>query len=183
MAFAGVTASGAAYVRSNAPVRPASPWSLVERMGALRIDRSLPPAVRKEATFSLRGPHAVIKVREATGPVLLKCPLRADVPAQFLRFAPAGSAQPCEAPAGGEVGDRPGAGQVAAGGGRARGVPPLRDRRVRAAVRSAGGGRGRRRARVRGERARGPPLPGPVRHPHRAATARRALPPRAPAFT
>ena len=105
MAFAGVTASGAAYVRSNAPVRPASPWSLVERMGALRIDRSLPPAVRKEATFALRGPHAVIKVREATGPVLLKCPLRADVPEQFLRFATAGSAQQCEAQAVDEVGD------------------------------------------------------------------------------
>ena len=105
MAFAGVTASGAAYVRSNAPVRPASPWSLVERMGALRIDRSLPPAVRKEATFALRGTHAVIKVREATGPVLLKCPLRADVPEQFLRFATAGSAQQCEAQAVDEVGD------------------------------------------------------------------------------
>jgi hypothetical protein len=105
MAFAGVTASGAAYVRSNAPVRPASPWSLVERMGALRIDRSLPPAVRKEATFSLRGPHAVIKVREATGPVLLKCPLRADVPEQFLRYATAGAAHQCEAQAVDEVGD------------------------------------------------------------------------------
>src|SRR6266481_6715689 len=105
MAFAGVTASGAAYVRSNAPVRPASPWSLVERMGALRIDRSLPPAVRKEATFSLRGSHAVIKVREATGPVLLKCPLRADVPEQFLRFATAGAAHQCEAQAVDEVGD------------------------------------------------------------------------------
>src|SRR5882724_12747628 len=105
MAFAGVTASGAAYVRSNAPVRPATPWSLVERMGALRIDRSLPPAVRKEATFSLRGAHAVIKVREATGPVLLKCPLRADVPEQFLRFATAGAAHQCEAQAVDEVGD------------------------------------------------------------------------------
>src|SRR5947207_13663212 len=105
MAFAGVTASGAAYVRSNAPVRPASPWSLVERMGALRIDRSLPPAIRKEATFALRGTHAVIKVRKATGPVLLKCPLRADVPEQFLRSATAGSAQQCEAQAVDEVGD------------------------------------------------------------------------------
>src|SRR6267154_164 len=105
MAFAGVTASGAAYVRSNAPVRPASPWSLVERMGALRIDRSLPPAVRKEATFSLRGTHAVIKVREATGPVLLKCPLRADVPEQYLRYATAGSTQQCETQAVDEVGD------------------------------------------------------------------------------
>lgn len=105
MAFAGVAASGAAYVRSNAPVRPASPWSLVERAGALRIDRALPPAVRKQATFSLRGEHAVLKVREATGPVLLKCPLRGDVPEQYLRFATAGSAARCEAQAADEVGD------------------------------------------------------------------------------
>src|SRR2546421_6553435 len=105
MAFAGVAASGPAYVRSNAPVRPASPWSLVERMEALRIDRALPPAVRKKATLSLRGPHAVLKVREATGPVLLKCPLRADVPEQYLRFATAGAAAQCEAQAADEVGD------------------------------------------------------------------------------
>jgi hypothetical protein len=105
MAFTGVAASGAAYVRSNAPVRPASPWSLVERMGALRIDRALPPAVRKQATFSLRGRHALLKVREATGPVLLRCPMRADVPEQFLRFATSGSAHQCEAQAVDEVGD------------------------------------------------------------------------------
>ncbi len=104
-AFAGVAASGAAYVRSNAPVRPASPWSLVERAGALRIDRALPAAVRKQATFSVRGTHAVLKVREATGPVLLKCPLRGDVPDQYLRFATAGSAAQCEAQAADEVGD------------------------------------------------------------------------------
>src|SRR5437868_4143150 len=105
MAFAGAAASGTAYVRSNAPVRPASPWSLVERAGALRIDRALPPAVRKEATFSVRGHHAVLKVREPTGPVLLKCPMRSDVPDQFLRFATAGTAQQCEAQAVDEVGD------------------------------------------------------------------------------
>src|SRR5437868_15317319 len=104
MAFAGVAASGTAYVRSNAPVRPASPWSLVERMEALRIDRALPPTMRKQATLSLRGPHAVLKVREATGPVLLKCPLRADVPEQYLRFATAGTATQCEAQAADEVG-------------------------------------------------------------------------------
>src|SRR5438045_9294782 len=91
MAFAGVTASGAAYVRSNAPVRPASPWSLVERLGALRIDRALPPALRKQATFSVRGTHAVLKVREPTGPVLLKCPMRADVSDAFVRYATAGA--------------------------------------------------------------------------------------------
>ncbi len=105
MAFAGVAASGAAYVRSNAPVRPASPWSLAERATALRIDRTLPPAVRKEATLSLRGNHAVLKVREATGPVLLKCPLHGDVPGDYLKFVTAGSAAQCEAQAVDEVGD------------------------------------------------------------------------------
>jgi hypothetical protein len=105
MAFAGVTASGTAYVRSNAPVRPASAWSLSERIGALRIDRALPPAVRKEATFSVRGRHAVLKVREATGPVLLRCPMRSDVPEQYLRYATAGATQQCEAQAVDEVGD------------------------------------------------------------------------------
>jgi len=105
MAFAGAAASGTAYVRSNAPVRPASPWSLSERMGALRIDRALPPAVRKQATYSVRGRHAVLKVREPTGPVLLKCPMQSDLPDQFLRFATAGSAHQCEAQAVDEVGD------------------------------------------------------------------------------
>src|SRR4051812_35285172 len=105
MAFAGAAASGTAYVRSNAPVRPASPWSLSERMGALRIDRALPPAVRKEATYSVRGRRALLKVREPTGPVLLKCPMRSDLPDQFLRFATAGSAHQCEAQAVDEVGD------------------------------------------------------------------------------
>jgi hypothetical protein len=105
MAFAGVTASGAAYVRSNGPVRPASPWSLAERAGALRIDRALPDAVRKQATFTLRDSHAVLKVREATGPVLLKCPLRTDLPGQYLKYATAGAAPQCEAQAADEVGD------------------------------------------------------------------------------
>jgi hypothetical protein len=105
MALAGAAASGTAYVRSSAPVRPASPWSLTERIGALRIDRSLPEAVRKQATFSVRDRHAVLKVRQPTGPVLLKCPLRADVPEQYLRFATSGAAQHCEAQAVDEVGD------------------------------------------------------------------------------
>src|SRR2546430_12663103 len=105
MAFAGVAASGTAYVRSSAPVRPASPWSWAERVGALRIDRALPQAVQKPATFSLRDRHVVLKVRQPTGPVLLKCPLRADVPEQYLRFATAGAAQQCEAQAVDEVGD------------------------------------------------------------------------------
>lgn len=105
MAFAGVAASGAAVVRSNGPVRPASPWSLVERAGALKIDRALPPAVRKQATFSLRGEHAVLKVREATGPVLLRCPLQSDLSDAYLRFATGGSVRQCDAQAVDEVGD------------------------------------------------------------------------------
>jgi len=105
MTAAGVAASGTAYVRSSAPVRPASPWSLSERIGALRIDRALPAAVQKPATFTRRGSHAVLKVREATGPVLLKCPLRADLPEQYLRYATGGAAQQCEAQAVDEVGD------------------------------------------------------------------------------
>ena len=105
MAFAGVTATGAAYVRSNGPVRPASPWSLSQRAGALRIDRALPAALRKQATFSVRDGHAVLKVREATGPVLLKCPLRGDVPGEYVKYVTAGSAAQCEAQAVDEVGD------------------------------------------------------------------------------
>src|SRR5947209_16273170 len=79
LSLAGAAASSGAYLRSSAPVGPASPWSLSERLAALRIDRGLPKAVRKQASLSLRGDHAVLKVREATGPVLLKCPLRAGL--------------------------------------------------------------------------------------------------------
>ena len=107
LAVAGVATSGAAYVRSNDPVRPASPWSLAERLGALRLDRTLPPAVRKRATLALRGGHAVLKVREATGPVLLKCALRTgvDVTDAFLSYATVGAPPGCETQAVDEVGD------------------------------------------------------------------------------
>src|SRR4051812_14000787 len=105
MAFAGAAASGTAYVRSSAPVRPASQWSLVERAAALRIDRVLPGAVRKQATLSIRDGNAVLRIREATGPVLLKCPLAVDVSGQFLRYATTGGAKLCEAQAVDEVGD------------------------------------------------------------------------------
>lgn len=105
LALAGAAASGTAYVRSNGPVRPASPWSLSERLGALRIDRALPPALTKQATFSVRGNHAVLKVREATGPVLLKCPLRADLSASFVSYATARAPGECETQAVDEVGD------------------------------------------------------------------------------
>ena len=106
LAVAGAASSGAAYLRSNGRVRPASPWSLSERLGALRIERTLPAAVRKQATFSLLGEHAVLKVREATGPVLLRCPQRGvDVSEAFVRYAASGTPAGCETQAVDEVGD------------------------------------------------------------------------------
>ena len=106
LALAGVATSGAAYVRSNARVRPSSPWSLAERLGALRIERTLPAAVRKQASFSLLGEHAVLKVREATGPVLLRCPRRGvDVTEAFAGYALSGTPPGCETQAVDEVGD------------------------------------------------------------------------------
>ncbi|MFL5433443.1 MAG: hypothetical protein ACJ784_02930 [Myxococcales bacterium] len=107
LSFAGAAASGAAYVQSSAPVSPALPWSLTERLAALRINRGLPKAIRKQATLSLRGDHAVLKVREATGPVLLKCPLRAglDVGDAYLSYVTSGTPPGCETQAVDEVGD------------------------------------------------------------------------------
>ncbi|TMB37500.1 MAG: hypothetical protein E6J62_05095 [Deltaproteobacteria bacterium] len=107
LSLAGAAASSGAYLKSSAPVGPASPWSLSERLAALRIDRGLPSAVRKQASLSLRGDHAVLKVREATGPVLLKCPLRAglDVGDAYLSYATSGTPPGCETQAVDEVGD------------------------------------------------------------------------------
>lgn len=106
LSLAGVATSGAAYVRSNGPVSPASPWSLAERLGALRIDRALPRAVRKQATFSLRGEHAVLKVREPSGPVLLRCNRPGvDLSAAFQSYAASGAPPGCETQAVDEVGD------------------------------------------------------------------------------
>ena len=107
LSLAGAAAGSSAYLRSSAPVGPASPWSLSERLAALRIDRRLPKAVRKQASLSLRGDHAVLKVREATGPVLLKCPLRAglDVGDAYLSYATSGTPPGCETQAVDEVGD------------------------------------------------------------------------------
>ncbi|TMB02072.1 MAG: hypothetical protein E6J64_17935, partial [Deltaproteobacteria bacterium] len=107
LALAGAVTSGAAYVRSNGRIRPASEWSLAERLGALRVERTLPGAVRKQATFALRGDHALFKVREPTGPVLLKCGLRggADVTDAFLSYATGGTPAGCEMQAVDEVGD------------------------------------------------------------------------------
>ncbi|MFN2546172.1 MAG: hypothetical protein ABR567_01935 [Myxococcales bacterium] len=106
IAAAGVAGSSAAYVRSSGRVRPASPWSLAERLGALRIDRTLPAVVHKQATFSLRGEHAVLRVREATGPVLLRCPrLGVDVAGAYYAYSVSGTPSGCETQAVDEVGD------------------------------------------------------------------------------
>ena len=106
LSLAGVATSGAAYVRSNGPVRPASPWSLAERLGALRIDRALPQAVRKQATLSLRGEHAVLKIREPSWPVLLRCNrLGVDFSDAFQSYAATGAPPGCETQAVDEVGD------------------------------------------------------------------------------
>jgi len=86
-------------------VRPTSAWSLAERLGALRIDRALPPALNKPATLQVRGTHAVIKIREATGPVLLKCPLRGDLPGEYAAYATSRTPGECETQAVDEVGD------------------------------------------------------------------------------
>src|SRR5207237_10231217 len=66
---------------------------------------ALPPALRKQATFWLRGTHAVLKVREPTGPVLLKCPMRTDVSDAFVRYATAGAPPECDTQAVDEAGD------------------------------------------------------------------------------
>lgn len=106
LALLGAASTGAAWVRSSGRVQPASPWSLAERLGALRVERALPPSVRKQATFSLRNGQAVLKVREATGPVLLKCPQRgAEVADAYATYAVEGAARGCEAQAVDEVGD------------------------------------------------------------------------------
>ena len=54
-----------------------------------------------------RDDHALFKVREATGPVLLKCGLRAgaDVADAFLSYATGGTPPGCEMQAVDEVGD------------------------------------------------------------------------------
>src|SRR5947207_1688234 len=106
LAVAGAASSGAVYVRSSGRVRPASPWSLTERLGALRIERTLPSQVRKQATFALRGDHAVLKVREPTGPVLLRCPrLGVDVADAYFAYNVSGAPAGCETQAVDEVGD------------------------------------------------------------------------------
>lgn len=105
LAVAGAASSGAVYVKT-ARVRPASAWSLAERIGAMRIERALPANVRKQATFALRGEHAVLTVREATGPVLLRCPRSGlDVTHAYVAYATTGTAAGCEAQAIDEVGD------------------------------------------------------------------------------
>ena len=103
--LAGLATTGAAYLRSEGPVRPASPWSLSERLAALRINRALPAGIRKQATVSLRGEHAVLKVRDGAGPVLLKCPAGTDVAEALAGYATSATPPGCETQAAGEAGD------------------------------------------------------------------------------
>jgi hypothetical protein len=107
LAVAGLATSGAAWVKSNGPVRPSRPWSVSERLAALRISRSLPANAQKPATLSVRGEHAVFKVREPTGPVLLKCPARSgsEVADAYVSYATASGQSRCETQAVDEVGD------------------------------------------------------------------------------
>ena len=103
--LAGTATTGAAYLRSDGPVRPASPWSLSERLGALRINRALPAGIRKQASYSVRDQHGMLKVREASGPVLLKCPARIDLAEALAGYATGATPSGCETQAADEVGD------------------------------------------------------------------------------
>jgi hypothetical protein len=93
------------WVHSNGPVRPSSPWSLSERMEALRIDRSLPAAAQTQAQLALDALNASFEVREEAGPTLLRCPRQAELPALFESFVTNGSAEGCEAEAADDGGD------------------------------------------------------------------------------
>ncbi|HEY2029901.1 MAG TPA: hypothetical protein VGH20_11910 [Myxococcales bacterium] len=95
----GLAASGAAVVRSRSPLRPRSPFSLSERLLALRINRDLPPEARKTASLSLGSGKALFEVRDEVGATLLRCPADADLAVQYASFATTGAARGCEAEA------------------------------------------------------------------------------------
>jgi hypothetical protein len=101
----GLAASGAVLVRSNGLVRAQSGWSLSERLQALRVNRALPAESQKQASLSVRGEKALFEIRDPAGPVLLQCPLHADLPALFASYASIGIASGCEAQAADEGGD------------------------------------------------------------------------------
>lgn len=95
----GLAASGAAVVQSRSPVRPRSPFSLSERLLALRIDRDLPPDAHKDAFLSLASGKALFEVRDEAGGTLLQCPAQGNLALQYASFATTGSAAGCEAEA------------------------------------------------------------------------------------
>jgi len=95
----GLAAFGAAVVRSTSPVRPRSPFSLSERLLALRIDRELPPGAHKRASLSLLSGKALFEVQDEPGGTLLRCPAQANLALQYASFATKGVAAGCEAEA------------------------------------------------------------------------------------
>jgi hypothetical protein len=99
----GLAASGAVIVRSSGPVRAQDAWSLSARLQALRVSRGQPP--EKQALLSVRGEKALFEVREQAGPVLLQCPLHADLPALFASYNATGTAAGCDAQAADDGGD------------------------------------------------------------------------------
>jgi hypothetical protein len=101
----GLAAAGATVVRSSGPVRPASRWSLTERLQALRIDRALPLEAQKQASLTLQGDKALFEVREQAGPVLLRCPAGGNLPVLFASYVTSGNAAGCEAQAADDGGD------------------------------------------------------------------------------
>ena len=105
LAASGVATTGVALQRSNARIKAASRWSPSERLLALRMERALPAGLRKEATLSLRDDHAVLKIREPSGPVLLKCPEGVELSSAFVAYQTQGTPANCQAQAVDEVGD------------------------------------------------------------------------------
>jgi hypothetical protein len=101
----GLAAFGAAVVRSNAPVRPRSPFSLQERLLALRIDRDLPLEARKEASLSVSSGKALFEVHDEAGQTLLQCPSQGNLAVQYASFSTTGTAPGCEAEAAGDGAD------------------------------------------------------------------------------
>jgi hypothetical protein len=100
----GLAASAAVLVRGSGPVRT-SGWSLSERLQALRINRALPAEAQRPASLSVRGEKALFEFRDQAGPVLLQCPLHADLPALFASYSISGAASGCEAQAADDGGD------------------------------------------------------------------------------
>ena len=98
----GLAASAAVVVRSRGPVRVTT-FSVAENLQMLRVNRGA--VSDKTALLSVRGDKALFEVREQAGPVLLQCPLHADLPALFASYAATGTAAGCAAQAADDGGD------------------------------------------------------------------------------